>query len=157
MMSSKPLEVVIPMDLRYRWSAGPFLGAFLRGLKQGRILANRCPSCGRHQLPPTGVCGRCHVPMEKEFLELSRRGTVISYSFVVDPIYDPATGSMRDVPYTIASIVLDGAGDVAFFHRLEEICQEKVRLGMRVEAVFRPPEERRGTMEDIIHFRTIED
>jgi len=28
-------------------------------------------------------------------------------------------------------------------------------VGMRVEAVFRPPQERAGTMEDIIHFRTI--
>ena len=77
-MTSELLEIVIPLDLRYRWSAGPHLGAFLRGLKEARILANRCPSCARLQLPPTPVCGRCHVAMGQDWVELSHQGTVIS-------------------------------------------------------------------------------
>jgi hypothetical protein len=93
--------------------------------------------------------------MGEDWVELSHRGTVISFSFVVDPMYDAGIGDMRPVPYTIAAIVLDGGPDVAFFHRLEEDDPEKVKLGMRVEAVFRPPEERTGSMEDIVHFRTI--
>ena len=93
--------------------------------------------------------------MGEEWVELSNQGTVISYSFVVDPMYDPGTGDMRPVPYTIAAILLDGSFDVAFFHKLEEH-PEKVSLGMRVEAVFRPPEEREGLITDIVHFRTIE-
>ena len=80
---------------------------------------------------------------------------MISYSFVVDPMYDAGIGDMRPVPYTIASIVLDGGPDVAFVHKLEESTPERVKAGMRVEAVFRPPQEREGTMQDIIHFRTI--
>jgi len=151
------LEIIHIMDLRYRWSAGPHLGEFLRGLKAGKILANRCPRCGRHQLPPTPVCGRCHVAMGTDWVELSPRGTVISFSHVVDPMYDAGIGGMRPVPYTLASIVLDGASDVAFFHRLEESTAQRVRQGMRVEAVFRPPSEREGTMEDILHFRAIEE
>lgn len=155
-MSDEPLEIVIPMDLRFKWSAGPHLGHFLRGLREGNIVANRCPECGRLQLPPTPVCGRCHVAMGADWVPLSTKGTVISYSFVVDPMYDAGIGDMRPVPYTIAAIVLDGGPDVAFFHRLEEKDPEKVRVGMRVEAVFRPPGERQGLMEDIIHFRTID-
>lgn len=155
-MTSELLELVIPLDFRYKWSAGPHLGAFLRGLTHGRIIANRCPSCERLQLPPTTVCGRCHEEMGEEWVELSHQGKVVSYSFVVDPMYDAGTGDMRPVPYTIAGIVLDGGPDVAFFHKLEETDPEKVRAGMRVEAVFKPPDERTGTMEDIIHFRTIE-
>lgn len=149
------LEIVIPLDLWYRWSAGPHLGAFLRALKECRIIANRCPSCARLQLPPAPICGRCHIHMGEDWVELSPKGTVISFSFVVDPMYDAGIGDMRPVPYTIAAIVLDGGPDVAFFHRLEEKDPEKVKVGMRVEAVFRPLEERTGSMEDIVHFRTI--
>ncbi len=150
------LEIIIPLDLRYKWGAGPHLGAFLRGLRDGRIIANRCPGCGRLQLPPTPACGRCHIRMGEDWVELSNQGTVISYSFVVDPMYDAGIGDMRPVPYTIAGIVLDGGPDVAFFHKLAEDRPEKVEVGMRVEAVFRPGPEREGTIEDIIHFRTIE-
>lgn len=151
------LEMVIPMDLYYRWGAGPHLGAFLLGLKEGRILANRCPGCGRRQLPPTPVCGRCHLPMGEQMEALSTRGRVISYSFVVDPMYDAGIGGMRPVPYTVASILLDDAEDVAFFHKLQERNPSRVRVGMRVEAVFRPPDERRGSMDDILHFRTLDE
>lgn len=155
-MSSELLEVIIPLDLRYKYSAGPHLGFFLRGLKEGRIFANRCPGCDRLQLPPTPVCGRCHIGMGRNWVELSHQGLVLSYSFVVDPIYDPGTGDMRPVPYTIAAIVLDGGPDVAFFHKLEERDPEKVRVGMRAEAVFKPPQEREGMITDIINFRTID-
>jgi uncharacterized OB-fold protein len=154
-MNHELLEIIIPLDLRYRWGAGLHLGTFLRGLRDGRIIANRCPECSRLQLPPTPVCGRCHVGMGEDWVELSHQGRVISYSFVVDPMYDAAIGDMRPVPYTIAAIVLDGGPDVAFFHMLAEKDPARVKVGMAVEAVFKPPEEREGTMEDIIHFRTI--
>ncbi len=154
-MTDELLEIVIPMDLRYKWSAGPHLGAFLRGLKDGRILANRCSGCARLQLPPAPVCGRCHLAMPQEWVELSHQGRLISYSVVVDPMYDAGIGAMRPVPYIIAAIVLDRGPDVAFFHKLQESDPERVRVGMRLEAVFRTPEERMGSMEDILHFRTI--
>ena len=154
-MTGELLELVIPLDLRYQWSAGPHLGTFLRRLKEGRIMANRCPECGRLQLPPTPVCGRCHIEMGKDWVELSHQGTVISHSLVVDPMYDAGIGEMRPVPYITAAIVLDGGPYVAFFHRLEETDPDKVAVGMRVQAVFKPPQEREGSMEDIIHFRSI--
>lgn len=150
------IEIVIPLDLKYRWSAGPHLGAFLLGLKAGKILANRCFSCGRLQLPPAPVCGRCHIGMGQDWVELGHQGTVISYSFVAEPMYDAGIGDMRQVPYTIAAIVLDGGTDVAFFHKLEEGDPQRVRVGMRVEAVFKPPQEREASMEDILFFRTVE-
>ncbi len=93
--------------------------------------------------------------MPEECLELSHQGTLISYSMVVDPMYDAGTGDMRPVPYIIAAIVLDGGPDVAFFHKLEESDPQRVRVGMRLEAVFRPSGQRVGSMEDILHFRTL--
>jgi uncharacterized protein len=154
-MNQELLEIIIPHDWGYKWSAGYHMGTFFRYLKEGKIIANQCPECGRLQLPPTSSCGRCHIEMGSDWIELSHQGTVISFSFVVDPIFDSGIGDMREVPYTIASIVLDGGPDVAFFHKLSETDGKKIKIGMRVEAVFKPEHEREGTMEDIIHFRTI--
>ncbi len=38
-MQQELLEIIIPLDLRYQWSAGPHLGAFLRALKDRRKAA----------------------------------------------------------------------------------------------------------------------
>lgn len=149
------IELVIPLDVRYKWSAGPHLQRFLEGLREGKMIGNRCPKCGHSLIPPVPVCAKCHVEMG-DFQEFSRRGTVISYSFVVDPIFDSGTGDWRPVPYAIASIHVDGEPDAAFFHLLEETDPKKVKLGMRVEAVFKPAKERRGSIEDILFLRTIE-
>lgn len=156
-MSEEFLELVIPVELKYRWSAGPHMQKFLLGLGEGKLIGNKCPKCGHALIPPVPVCARCHIELgESDFREFPPHGTVISYSFVVDPIYDCGTGSWRDVPYTIASMSVDGEPDATFFHKLEEKDPEKVKMGMRVEVVFKPEGERQGSMEDILFLRTIE-
>jgi uncharacterized OB-fold protein len=92
-----------------------------------------------------------------DFETLSTRGTIISYSYVVDPIFDSGLGDMREVPYISLTIVLDGAPDATFTHIFSENDPEKIRLGMRVEAVFKPEKERKGLITDIIHFKPIEE
>ena len=153
--SEEFIELVVPLDIRYKWSAGPHMQEFFLGLKEGKLIGNKCPKCGHALIPPVPVCAKCHAGMG-DFMEFSPRGTVISFSFVADPIFDSGTGDWRPVPYTIASVVLDGEPDAAFFHKLEEANPEKVKVGMRVEAVFKPKQERQGDMQDIMHFRTIE-
>ena len=153
--SEEFIELIIPLDIRYKWSAGPHLQKFLLGLKEGKMIGNKCPRCGHSLIPPVPVCARCHVEMG-DFEEFSPRGRVISYSFVVDSIFDSGTGDWRAVPYTIASIAIEDHPDAAFFHKLEEADPEKVRIGMSVEAIFRPPENREGRIEDILYFRKIE-
>lgn len=148
------IELVIPLDARYKWSAGPHLQKFFEGLKEGKMIGNQCPKCGHAVIPPVPVCARCHVEMG-DSMEFPPRGIVITHSFVVDPIFDPGTGDWRSTPYAIASINVDGGTDATFFHKLEETDPEKIKTGMRVEAVFRPKEERKGTIEDVLFLRTI--
>ena len=149
------IELIMPLDIKYKWSAGPHLQKFLHGLKEGKLIGNKCPRCGHALIPPVPVCAKCHVEMG-DFKEFSPRGTVISYSLVVDPVFDSGTGDWRPVPYTIVSMVVDGEPDAAFFHKLEETDPEKIKIGMRVEVVFRSTPERQGCIEDILHLRTIE-
>ncbi|HIE17755.1 MAG TPA: Zn-ribbon domain-containing OB-fold protein [Dehalococcoidia bacterium] len=146
--------ITIPLHLEYKWAQGHYFETFLKGLKQGKILINQCPSCGRHQIPPINVCGRCHVEMG-EWKEVGPRGTVFAFNIVVDPVYDSGIPGMREVPYTVAHIILDGAPDVTIYHELEEQDLSKLKVGMRVEAVFKPEKEREGLLSDIIYFRTV--
>ena len=57
-------------------------------------------------------------------------------------------------------ILLDGteAGRCTpLYHILEETDIKKISIGMRVQAVWRPREERIGSLNDILYFRTIRD
>lgn len=142
-------------DVKYKWAAGPYLQKFLESLKEGKIYANKCPKCGRMLLPPRVLCGRCHVRMG-DFIELSTKGTLLSYNLVVDPVYDSATGQMREVPYATGTVVLDGGPDCSFFHYLEEKDVTKLKPGLRMEVVFKPKSERRGLISDVLHLKVIE-
>ncbi len=154
-----PCGIKGEMNVSYKWGAGDFVGKALEELRDnGKIYANKCPQCGRFHLPPRKVCGRCHVEMEgwEKWIEVGPRGTVLLFTITVTPFLEPETGKPREVPYTVATIQLDGA-PVAFEHFLQETNPEKLKVGMRIEAVFKPKEQRRGDLRDILYFRAIEE
>jgi uncharacterized OB-fold protein len=55
------------------------------------------------------------------------------------------------VPYVAASVLLDGA-DIPFQHLILGCAPEDVRMGMRVRAAWKPPEQWGTTAENIDHF-----
>ena len=155
-MEQKPnlIEKQITMTIPCTFSTGPYMGRFLREIRENkRFVANQCPQCGRTMLPPRNVCALCHVEAG-DWVELSDRGTLISFDVVFIPTINPMTGKMREVPYATGNVLLDG-GDATLWHFLEETDPSKIRVGMRVQAVFRE-EGRTGAITDILHFRTIE-
>lgn len=140
------------MTLSWRYGTSWYFAEFIRAMRdEGQILGLRCPDCSRVYLPPRPVCGNCHVEMD-EWVEVKDRGTVVAFTAVHIPILDPTTGQPRPTPYGMALIQLDGA-DTTINHFLAENDLAKLRLGMRVTAVWR--EERTGTLADIIHFSVI--
>ncbi|WP_243671513.1 zinc ribbon domain-containing protein [Vulcanisaeta sp. JCM 16161] len=40
----------------YRYTAGPVGTKFLEGLRAGKLLAGKCPVCGRLLMPPKAFC-----------------------------------------------------------------------------------------------------
>jgi uncharacterized OB-fold protein len=64
----------------------------------------------------------------------------------------PVIGRTLEIPYVAASVALDGA-DISIFALILECKPEDVRMGMRVEAVWKPDGERQGDHEDIQYFR----
>ncbi len=69
------------------------------------------------------------------------------------PFTDPNTGATRPFPYGYGLFQLDGA-DTYTMHFVDETDYTKMKVGQRVEAVFR--EKREGNSGDLMHFKIIE-
>jgi uncharacterized OB-fold protein len=149
-------KVEIPTDIPYRYSTGPYVGKFFTELrKNGKIYSVKCPSCEFLFTPPRVVCPRCHIRLPKwpNWEESGPKGTILTFSVVKAPFHDPTTGRLRKVPYAVAGIKLDNGGVLEHF--LDEQDENEIKTNMRVEAVLKPKDQRRGDMQDILFFRII--
>jgi uncharacterized protein len=136
-----------PVRLHYEHTASPEESRFLRGLADGRLLAQRCPACGKVYIPPRGACPTDGVPTTDE-VELPDHGIVTTFC-VVNVDYP---GQRVSAPYVAASVLLDGA-DIPFQHLILGCDPDEVRMGMRVRAEWKPRAEWGTTLENIDHFR----
>jgi hypothetical protein len=144
----EPVTVIqTPISVEYRFTAGVASSKFLRNVAQGKLVGQRCPRCHKVYVPPRGSCPTCGVPTQEE-VELSNRGTVTTFCVVNVPF----SAHVIEMPYVAATILLDGA-DIGFQHLVQEIPAAEVRVGLRVEAVWKDPAEWGPTMESIKHFR----
>jgi uncharacterized OB-fold protein len=141
-------KIDTPIELRYRYVAGHAQSMFLRGIQQGKILGQRCPVCHKVYCPPRGACASDGVALAEEPVEVSEKGTVTTFCVVNVPFYD----QKMEIPYVSATILLDGS-DIGMMHLIQEAKAEDVHMGLRVEAVWAPPEEREPTLESIKYFR----
>ena len=133
--------------LPYHYVAGDYKARYLRALKDKRILGSKCSKTGKVFVPPLVNSPESFAPCE-EFVELPDRGTVTTFCIVNIPVI----GRSLEIPYVASSVALDGA-DVSIFALILECKPEEIRMGMRVEAVWKPDGERQGNHEDILYFR----
>ena len=143
------LKVSTPIGVDYGWSAGPRSTAYLQGLIEGKLLGRRCPSCAKAYFPPrNGTCPMCGVLLDAENVEVGPNGTVTTFCVVNVPFL----GQKITPPYVAATILLDGA-DIGVQHLMQEVDAADVRIGMRVEPVWKDRSEWGPTMENIMYFR----
>jgi uncharacterized OB-fold protein len=138
--------IVVPIELDYRYAASPEESRFYSALAEGRLVGQRCPSCGKVYVPPRSACPADGTPTAEE-VELPDTGTVTTFCIVNVPFL----GQRITPPYVSAYVLLDGA-DIAFLHLILDIPAEEVRMGMRVKAVWKPRAEWGTTIENISHF-----
>lgn len=143
------------LEVWYRWSLGKYLGKYLEGLKKGKILGRRCRACGRIYVPPREVCQYC-FRVTDEWVDVGDVGRV--NTAVVS--YIAADRGRMDKPLIIAVIELEGATDgIGILHKLGEVEPEEVInrkiFGRRVKAVWKPEDERTGSVNDILYFKPI--
>ncbi|MDG6934688.1 MAG: Zn-ribbon domain-containing OB-fold protein [Nitrososphaerota archaeon] len=139
--------------LKYSYTSGVAITRFLEGLKQGEIWGRRCVKCGRVVVPPRMYCEFCFRPND-EWVRVKDTGRINTYSIC----WVNADASRRNTPITIAVVDLDGASPLmGILHYVDEIAPKKVKIGMRVKAVWKPPEERTGSILDIKYFRPLKE
>jgi uncharacterized OB-fold protein len=140
-------SIVTPTHLVYEYTATGAHAEFLHQIGQGRLVGQRCGECGKVYCPPSGACPRCGVPTT-EWVDVADRGTVTTFCIV----RVPSENIEVKLPYCAANIVLDGS-DVPFIALIQEVDASEVRIGMRVQAVWRPREQWEPTFENIRWFK----
>ncbi|MDG2061532.1 MAG: Zn-ribbon domain-containing OB-fold protein [SAR86 cluster bacterium] len=135
-----------PIHFNYSYTAGAATTLFLQKMLEGKIVGQRCPICKGVYVPPRGSCPRDGVATEEE-VEVAHTGTVESFTIN----YIPIPGGAVDPPFVSANIVLDGA-DLSFMHLISGIPHDQVTIGMRVKALWRPKNEWKPSLENIIYF-----
>ncbi|MDF1602567.1 OB-fold nucleic acid binding domain-containing protein [Nocardioides sp. YIM 152315] len=138
--------VIVPVSLDYLYAASPEESAFYRGLNEGRIVGQRCPTCQKVYVPPRSACPTDGTPTAEE-VEVSQTGTITTFCIVNVPFL----GQKITPPYVSAYVLLDGA-DIAVLHLILGVPAAEVRMGMRVKAVWKPREEWTYSLENIDHF-----
>ena len=159
-MSAKPdvadvLRLEYIANFEYSYAAGQYASRFMQSLRdEARLHGTKCDSCDQVLVPPRPVCGLCGG-RTGDWIEVGPHGVITGYTGVEVAFIDPMTGIERPIPYGFAFIRLDGAS-TNIYHFLEESRHDHISIGMRVEAVFKPPADRDGTMADIVFFRAEE-
>ena len=98
--------------------------------RRGRLLIQKCDSCGEYQFYPRGICADCWSN-DIQWITSSGKGTV--WTFTVT--YQNGTpGFAEDVPYVLALVELEEG--VRMFTNIVECNPRSVTIGMPVEVTF---------------------
>ena len=138
---------VTPSSIEIQHTASLPESMFLRGLEEGKLLGARTGKDGKLYFPPREADPATGEPTDN-FVELPDKGTVTTFAIINIPF----AGQRIKPPYVAAYVLLDGA-DIPFLHLIQEIDATEVRMGMRVEAVWKPREEWGLGIDNIEYFR----
>ena len=102
------------------------------GLREGRLLVQRCTRCGTWQFAPECICHRCHA-FDPAWVEVPPQGRIYSWERVWHPVH-PA---LKDrCPYLAVLVELPQAGNVRMVGNLLGDPLQEVRIGAGVIGVF---------------------
>ena len=120
-------------------------------LFRSRLIGVHCKKCKRTVIPPRNFCEWCFRPMDN-WVHLPETGTVNTFSLCY-VTWDMKVLTDPEIP---AVIDIDGTSPLmGIMHKLGEVDPKTVRIGMQVQAVWKPPEEREGSILDIKYFKPL--
>ncbi len=101
---------------------------FWAGVKDGRLLIQRCAACGALRHPPRPMCPDCHS-LDWDTLESSGKGTVYSFVMPRHPQFP-----FLDDDYIVALIELEEG--TRLVSNVVDVAPEDTRIGMAVAVRF---------------------
>jgi uncharacterized OB-fold protein len=116
------------MATRLAPSTSPDTQFFWDGLKERRLLIQRCADCGMLRQPPRPMCPGCNS-LTWDTVESTGRGAVYSYVMPQHPKFP-----FLEYPYIVVLVELDEG--VRLVSNLCDIAPDDVRVGMRVEVFY---------------------
>ncbi|MHC4778299.1 MAG: Zn-ribbon domain-containing OB-fold protein, partial [Planctomycetota bacterium] len=132
----------IPMS--YIYTAGRAGDVFYSTIRdEGKFIGARCDKCGVVLCPPQIFCEACFEKIEGKWVDLPGTGVVHTFT-VSHETYD----EQPKEPTIVAFIRLDGA-DGGLFHWIKDVDPCDLGIGMPVEPVFKPKDQRVGSILDI--------
>lgn len=136
-------ESTYTLELPYRRSVGPVVGAFLTGLRDATVLGSRT-AAGRVIVPPLEYDPDTGDAVD-DLVPVGSAGVVRTWAWVPEPMRKHPL----DRPFAWALVQLDGA-DTALLHALDVPSADDVHTGMRVQ--IRWSDQRTGHIMDIACF-----
>ena len=106
---------------------------FWDGVKNGKLVFQRCKECSAWVHPPRPACPSCRS-LEKEWVPSSGKGTihsVVTYRESPDPAFK--------VPYSVVLVELEEG--VKLISNMADMKPEDIQIGMSVEVVFEEVQE----------------
>jgi uncharacterized OB-fold protein len=101
---------------------------FWHGLREHKLLIQRCAACAALRHPPRPMCPTCNS-LDWDTIEASGRGAVYSYVIPHHPQFP-----FLDYPYIVALVELTEG--VRLVSNLHEVAPEIVEVGMNVEVFY---------------------
>lgn len=145
------------ISLQVREPLFPHRRRYAEGLLAGKLIGQRSPVSGKVIVPGRGYDNMNRVPLtEADELEVADRGTVSSYTVITPVQY---YGQQETEPYIRCSILLDGTDSPIIGVDVRDIELEDFRVGLRLQAIWRDPADRKvdgldnrfgGSWEDVI-------
>jgi len=118
-------EISIPIP-----AVTPEMREFFDGARAGRLMVQKCNSCGALRFPAHDLCSRCNSTASR-WVPVSGRGEVFSFN-IMHQLYHP--GFASQVPYAVVMVELEEG--CKFVSNLLGVKPHDIRCGMPVEVTF---------------------
>lgn len=139
------------MEADYIYTLGVAGERFFNEIKENeRIMGAKCPNCNVVYVPPRMYCEKCFARLE-EWVDVGKKAVI--HTFTVATIDVDSRKLEKPVIYALMKFKRAYGG---LIHKIGETTPDKVKIGMEVEAVFKPSSERKASINDIKHFRPAE-
>jgi uncharacterized OB-fold protein len=144
------IEVPARWEVPYLHDIGETTSRFLMELRDNaRLMATKCPECGRVLLPPRSFCERCFVSLKEQWVEIRPEGILVAFTIVTG---EYSFSGMPRPPYVLCLAKL-GEASTSIPQMLLGVdlsdprkAAEGLKVGMPVRAVFK--EQREGRITD---------
>ncbi|MGQ9624251.1 MAG: Zn-ribbon domain-containing OB-fold protein [Candidatus Bathycorpusculaceae bacterium] len=134
------------MEADYLYTLGVAGERFFKEIKEnGKIMGAKCPKCGLIFVPPRLYCEKCFAKLE-DWVDVGKKGEVYTFTIATVDI----DGKELEKPQIYALIRFEGTQG-GLIHKIRET--DKAYIGMKVEAVLKPPSERKASINDIAYFK----